>query len=163
MKINKIFANPGSISQYSYSSGSVDGSTAFITLENLGDVLMATAPATGINISHAVDYSITKALDSNFLVSSFGFAPVSIVINGLSAYSSWCGNSTASGDSTITGFFYKYNVADNYKYRIRAAIKRGSSKEEFYCVMLSLSLMASSDRTPGAEQYTLTLIGARIN
>lgn len=143
----------------------VDGGTTYITLaadggEKLRDVLITTAPANRISIDESVDFSLHKALSGNFLVSSFGYKPVTITINGLDIYQDTCG--TYTGKETVQSFYDKWNVHANKNARIIVGMATaGGSGRSYSCVLVSLQRVTAQElEVSGVGKYVMTLYGA---
>lgn len=147
-----------------------DGYVAFITIyDTEGDkVWLARAPITGVNIKQLADYSVTKALDNDFLVTTFGDTPVQIDLTGLNIYNM---NGCAITDSKesraqVLAYYKKKKISSNLKIRFDISIATGSGgpSATFRCVLVSLNV--KNDASSGAMDtgnrlysYAMTFIG----
>lgn len=143
----------------------IDGGTTYITLAadgglNLQNILITTAPANRISIDESVDFSLNKALSGDFLVSSFGYKPVMITINGLDIYQDTC--TSASNKETVQSFYDKWNVHANKNARIIVGMATsGSSGRSYSCVLVSLQRITAQElEVAGVGKYVMTLYGA---
>ncbi len=163
----KIFNPLGGFSETQISQDD----SAFITISkvNAGDILLARAPVTSIDIQQLTDYSLTKSLDNNFLVTTFGDTPVKIELRGINIYNlNGCQLGKTNADKTQIMSFYKKNkVSTDLEARFDLAIKGGKDEETpvFRCVIVSLRVMNNGQQqgVPTGHllyDYTMTLIGA---
>ena len=142
---------------------------AFITFvgesagAKLSEVLFASAPVTGVKITQTVDYSITKALDKDFLIAAFGDQPVSIVLEGLSIYATSPDNYTPDADA-LPNFYKEYRISKNQDSRVKVGIAGlNSGGAAFTCAVVGLEMSASSSTiSSGLGSYKLILIGVEI-
>lgn len=156
----------------SYTGGisrqTLPGNTTYITLwadggEALSGLLSTSAPAEQIRIDAGVDYSFNKSLDGDFLVSTFGYRPVMIVINGLDIYNDTCVTLAGGNRETVQSFFDKWNVHANKKARINVGMaSAGSSGVAYKCVLVELKRESAQELTAGGVgRYTMVLYGVR--
>lgn len=145
------------------------GNTTYITFmaeggSALGKLLAATAPAEQISIDAGVDFALSKSLAGDFLVSTFGYKPVTIVISGLDIYSDPCLVAAGGGQDTVQSFFDKWNVHVNKKARIDVGMaSAGSSGVAYRCVLVSLRRASAQELTGGGVgRYVMTLYGAKV-
>lgn len=136
---------------------------AFITLvgtapgTSLNNILMATAPITGVTIAQKGDNAFNKSLNSDFAVACFGDLPVSITIKGLCLYSSGCLRTTATAQ-TIPDFYKKFKLSKNSSARVKVSISWAASGVAFKCVLTGMQLDATSQARESCS-YTLTFTG----
>lgn len=154
-----LMNNGGGITRHT-----IDGGTTYITLaadggEKLRNILITTAPANRISIDESVDFSLNKALSGDFLVSSFGYKPVMITINGLDIYQDNC---TSGSKETVQSFYDKWNVHANKNARIVVGMATaGSSGRSYSCVLVSLQRVTAQElEVSGVGKYVMTLYGA---
>lgn len=137
---------------------------AFITFtDDLKKVITATAPVTGVRVMQRVDFSITKSLSRDFLISAFGDQPVQIVISGMSIYAASCPD---DGDSSnaIPKFYRQNRISTDLDKRVQVGIAGlGSSSQAFNCAVVGLDLESNSENAQsGTNTYTLTLVGVEL-
>lgn len=128
-------------------------------------VQLAMAPVTGVDIQQMTDYSITKSLDKDFLIATFGDTPVQITLRGVNFFN--LGDCYKGNAYRYISDFYDDNKLSSNK-NIRFDVAIASSKSNavaFRCVLVGLSL--ANDTTTHAGQimasYTLSFIGVRKN
>lgn len=147
-----------------------DGYVAFITIyDTEGDkVWLARAPITGVNIKQLADYSVTKALDNDFLVTTFGDTPVQIDLTGMNIYNMNGCNivDSAASKAQILSYYKKKKISSNLKIRFDISIATGSGgpSSTFRCVLVALNV--KNDASSGAMDtgnrlysYAMTFIG----
>lgn len=146
--------------------------TAFITLSKVGgkSYLLAKAPVKGVDIRQLTDFSVTKSLDYDFLVTTFGDTPTQIEISGLSFFNlNGCPLSaqSASDHDQIMNFYDKNKISSNLSARFDVAVAPVSRSKTsvFRCVIVGLRVTNSAS---GPEQagnisynYTLSLVGVK--
>lgn len=138
--------------------------TAFITFtDNLKKVITATAPVTGVRVMQRVDFSVTKSLSKDFLISAFGDQPVQIVISGLSIYAASCPDDN-DPTNAIPKFYRENRISTDLNKRVQIGIAGlGSSNQAFNCAVVGLDLEANSENAQsGTNTYTLTLVGVEL-
>lgn len=141
---------------------------AFITFvgtkgKALTDVIVASAPMTAVQIGQKVDYSITKALGKDFLISAFGDQPVVITIDGMSIYAPDSTSHTADAKAIPT--FYKNNrLSTDINNRVQVGIAGlAGGAQAFSCAIISLELSATSAASvSGMCGYKLVMIGVEL-
>lgn len=145
------------------------GNTTYITFQAdagnaLGAVLAATAPAEQVRIDEGVDFALNKSLAGDFLVSTFGYRPVVIVISGLDIYNDPCLMNEGKGQETVQSFFDKWNVHANKKARIDVGLaSAGGAGIAYRCVLVDLKRISAQELTGGGVgRYTMTLYGAKV-
>jgi hypothetical protein len=145
------------------------GDTAYITLwgddgDALNDILTTTAPAEQIRVESGVDFALNKSLAGDFLVSTFGYKPVLIVISGLDIYKDPCQDKYGDSVETVQSFFNRWNVHANKKARINVGMaSAGSTGVAYRCVLVDLKRVTAQElKVGGVGRYTMTLYGTRI-
>lgn len=130
----------------------------------MSKLLAATAPAEQIRVDAGVDFSLSKSLAGDFLVSTFGYRPVMIVISGLDIYNDPCLIASGEGQETVQSFFDKWNVHANKTARIDVGMaSAGSSGVAYRCVLVDLKRMSAQELTGGGVgRYVMTLYGAKV-
>ena len=125
-------------------------------------VHLAMAPVTGVEIQQLTDYSVTKSLDTDFLVATFGDNPVQITLRGVNFF-----NVSGCGEQQYISDFYDSNkLSTNKNARFDVAIASNKTNTvAFRCVLVGMTM--SHDTTVHAGQimynYTLSFIGVRKN
>ena len=149
------------------STGKQVANVAYITIAEAGgdNIVLGYAPITGVDIKQLTDFSVTKSLDRDFLIATFGDTPVQITLKGLNFFNlngcTLLGNS-ASNDQIME--FYKKNrlSTDRFKrFDIAIAISTNNTVV-FRCVIVGLDTQntASQDGLSNMlYSYTMTLIG----
>lgn len=154
---NSIFHTHGYIHQQTTSDGP---SEAFITLADLGTVISAKAPATGVDIKMAADSTITKALNKDFLITAFGDQPVYITISGMQITYIPESCKGAGGKQSVMDFYMQNKVSNDPSKRIDVSIIAGGNSHAFKCAIMNLDIQ---NDTQGAEygfcRYKITLVG----
>ena len=146
--------------------------TAFITLSKVGgkSYLLAKAPVKGVDIRQLTDFSVTKSLDYDFLVTTFGDTPTQIEISGLSFFNlNGCPlNPQSSKDhDQVMNFYDKNKISSNLSARFDVAVApvSGTKTSVFRCVIVGLRVTNSSADSGQAGNvsynYTLSLVGVR--
>ena len=169
---DKHFMNPlGGISQSIIKS---TDNIAFITITvnstgsgktgtGMSKVQLAMAPVTGVEIQQMSDYSVTKSLDQDFLISTFGDTPVQITLRGVNFFNLGdCYQGKAY--KYISDFYDDNKVSSNKNIRFDVAIASAKTKAvAFRCVLVGLN-MVNDTNTPAGQimyNYTLSFIGVR--
>lgn len=176
-KLN-IFAPLGAVSQ-----NVLKGASSFITIKRVTNrdpattkmqrtsinTLLASAPATSISIQQLTDFSITKALDNDFLVTAFGDTPVKIELKGINiigidnCYLEEKNSETVK--TQILDFYAKHKVSADLQARFDVAISNGPNQPAscFRCVIVALNVVNSNQSGVNAihkmYDYSLSLIG----
>jgi hypothetical protein len=130
----------------------------------LGAVLMSTAPASRIRITEGVDYTLSKSLSGDFLVSTFGHKPLTIEIDGFDIFYDRC--KVAADKPTVQAFYDKWNVHVNKDARINVGMAGASGAGTAYrCVLVALTRSTdavSGLDTEGVGSYNMVLLGAQL-
>ena len=130
------------------------------------NVFIGNAPKTGIVIKRLTDHNVTKSLGGDFLLSTFGDAPVDIQLSGLNIFATKCdlGLGTPEYDD-IMDFYEKNKVSTNPKKRIDITVSSGASKpgKVFRCALIRMTAQSANDPEISNLLYTysLSLIGVR--
>lgn len=162
----QIFSPFGSFSRHFIAPQGAN--VAYITISKAGgdDIILGYAPITGVDIRQLTDFSVTKSLNRDFLVATFGDTPVQITIKGLNFFNL---NGCALKDDDVGSReqimdFYKQNKLSAAPYdRFDVAItKSGETAVSFRCVIVGLDTQNEST-TDGTSnlfyRYTMSLIG----
>lgn len=174
----KIFDALGGISQ-----NVLKGASSFIALIKVANnaaattriagisSILASAPATAITIQQLTDFSLTKSLDNDFLVTAFGDTPVKIELKGINIIGiDNCyldGSSAESAKTQILNFYDKNKVSANLQARFDLAISNGPKQPAscFRCVIVALNVSNSNQSGINAihktYDYSMSLIGVR--
>jgi hypothetical protein len=162
----QIFSPTGSISTYKQVA---DGKKAYITLSAVGSeqgLLVGSAPITGVDIKQLTDYSVTKSLNKDFLVATFGDTPIQITLHGLNFFNmNGCAlNMGDEADNRQILDFYKENrLSTDPSKRFDVAIASDESATvSFRCVIVGLTTQnqSASDGTNNrVYDYSMSLIG----
>ena len=136
-------------------------SEAFITLADLGTVISAKAPATGVDIKMATDSTITKALNKDFLITAFGDQPVYITISGMQiTYVPGDCEGVTNEKKSVMDFYVQNKVSNDPSKRIDVSIIAGGNSHAFKCAIMNLDIQ---NDTQGSEygfcRYKITLVG----
>jgi hypothetical protein len=173
MKTYNIFNPYGSVNRtpitYTDAKGQQVKNVSFITLSEAGgdNIVLGYAPITGVKIRRLTDYSVTKSLDDDFLVATFGDTPTSIVISGMNFFN--INGCELSGDNEskaqIMDFYENNKISTDKTKRFDVAIANSkSSTVGFRCVIVGLDL-ANESRGDGLSNvmynYTMQLIGVK--
>ena len=163
-----VFNPMGSISQSVFINPSQTKFNAFIVITpiNSDDKLLGTAPVTGVTIQQLTDFSITKSLDNDFLVSTFGDTPTKITLKGLSFFN-LNGCALEDGDASrqqILDFYKTYRVSTDINNRVDISISKGDRTPPvaFRCVIVGLDTQNQSTGDGISNfmySYTMQLIG----
>ena len=164
----KIFNRLGGVSETVVNSNK---NTAFITMSKVGgpDLLLARAPVTSVDVSQITDFSITKSLDYDFLVTTFGDTPTKIEIQGISFFNlNGCALNPSSNTAhqQIMTFYDKNKLSANLSARFDVAIAPVSKNKAsvFRCVIVGLRVGNNAGRQEGPNvsyTYTLSLVGVK--
>ncbi len=167
MSSRSIFSGTGGISRHSLVTHEKNKPSAFITITTTsGDFLHGVAPVTGVLINQLTDFSVTKSLDKDFLVATFGDTPVRITLKGINFFNlNGCdlGQSRLSKKQILN--FYKDNrVSTNINNRVDISIATGKNEPavSFRCIITGLDVQnnASNDGTSNVYyEYGMSLIG----
>jgi hypothetical protein len=159
-----LFSPVGSVNKAQLTDSS---KVAYITIsEAYGDnIILGYAPITGVDIKQLTDYSVTKSLFGDFLVSTFGDTPVMITLRGLNFFNiNGCLLTGQKESKTQIMDFYKENrVSSAPSKRFDISIATSStSTSAFRCVIVGLDTqnMSTDDGISNIlYNYTMTLIG----
>ena len=163
-----IFNPRGSVSRALLDTHEKNKIQSFITITSVGKsgILLGSAPVTGVQISQLTDFSVTKSLDMDFLVATFGDTPTRIQISGLSFFNlNGCNLGNTRADNQQIMNFYKENKLSNRnsnRVDISIASGVGEPPVAFRCVIVGLETknQASDGGVSNiAYSYTMTLIG----
>ena len=167
---SNVFNPLGGISQSVFINRSQRAFNAFIVISPIDsdgtEDLLATAPVTGVLIQQLTDFSVTKSLDKDFLISTFGDTPTKITLKGLSFFN-LTGCAIGSGDVTrqqVLDFYKKYRISTNINNRVDISISKGEREAPvaFRCAIVGLDTQNQSTGdglSNLAYNYTLQLIG----
>lgn len=169
-KMKPFFGPLGDINTYTYPGSE---GRAFFTMAPVNEkgtnksYLTGAMPVTGIQISEGVDYSLTKSLSQDFLLSAFGDAPVTIVLRGISFDEvPVCLPTTqaASGNSQqdrAMEFYDKYKLSADISNRVDIGISTTSIS--YRCALVNMEAQKSGEGNGNQNiyNYTLKLIGVR--
>ena len=144
----------------------------FITLSwwvtnSLRRMAIARAPITGVRIKSEVDYSVTQALEGDFLLASFGNRPVDITLDGLYIYDTvGCDESfltrtiKATWHITLPELYAKTRVSEHPEQRIQVDI---ANKGVYICAVVGLEMWTDANSSyTGIVKYKLHLIGTDL-
>lgn len=155
--MGNIFHTHGYIQKQTIPDGPSD---AFITLADLGTVISAKAPATGVDIKMAADSTITKALNKDFLITAFGDQPVYITISGMQITYMPGTCKGANEKQSVMDFYVQNKVSNDPSKRIDVSIIAGGNSHAFKCAIMNLDIQ---NDTQGSEfgfcRYKITLVG----
>jgi hypothetical protein len=174
-----IFPQTGGLSQ-----NIIKGACAFISIvkvsqgsaattrTGIGSILAsATTPSTAINIQQLTDFSLTKSLDNDFLVTAFGDTPVKIELKGINIIGiDNCyldGSRSEAARSQILEFYDKNKVSSDHTARFDVAISNGPRQKAscFRCVIVGLNVSNSNQSGVNAVNkmydYSMSLIGVK--
>lgn len=167
-KRRNIFSPQGSISRSLLDTHSHNKTQAFITISSVGKsgILLGSAPVTGVKISQLTDFSVTKSLDMDFLVATFGDTPTRIQINGLSFFNlNGCniGNSKLDNQQ-ILNFYRENKLSNKSTNRVDVSIASGVGEPPvaFRCVIVGLDTQNQATENGVSNisySYTMTLVG----
>lgn len=163
-----IFKPSGSISRSTLTPSERDKFQAFITITVAGSdtILLGTIPVTGVRINQLTDFSVTKSLDRDFLVSTFGDTPTRIQLDGLSFFNMNGCDLTGSGSDNkqIMNFYRENRLSTDINKRIDISIASGAGEPPvaFRTVIVGLDTINKSNSDGISNivyNYTMTLIG----
>ena len=166
-EIKNIFNPVGGLSQSTFINADQTPFNAFITIFSVatGDRLLGTAPVTGVLIQQLTDFSLTKSLNKDFLVATFGDTPTKIQLKGISFFNlNGCSLSGKKANQQILAFYKKNKISTNINNRVDIAIAEGKDKAPvaFRCVIVGLDSQnqSSADGIGNSMyDYTMQLIG----
>lgn len=129
------------------------------------DKLYATMPVTGVVVQQGVDMSISKTLNSDFLVSEFGDHPVQITLAGINFFG-MCNGGAKEQHKQIMDFYEKWKLSSNIYNRVDVSITPSASPNSgaFRCVLMKMRTTAPGMDGQGlaaAYKYEMNLIGVR--
>ena len=145
----------------------VPGSKTIITLQSDATTIIMQAPITGVKISQSADYSLTKSLANDFLITAFGDQPVHITLRGLSIVTckdTAVTNKKQQASGQILKFYEDNKISANPEKRIDVGIAGlGDGSKAFRCALISMTIdTAAIDVQPSPGYgYTLELVGIR--
>ena len=163
-----IFKPSGSINWSSLTTGEHDKFQAFITITVAGSntILLGKTPVTGVQIGQLTDFSITKSLDNDFLVATFGDTPTRIQLKGLSFFNLNGCPLTGSAESKkqIMNFYKENKLSTDIHKRLDISIASGVGEPPvaFRTVLVGLETQNNASDTGSSNRvysYTMTLIG----
>jgi len=141
---------------------------AFITITATGtsNILLGRAPVTGVHIKQLTDFSVTKSLNRDFLVSVFGDTPTDIQLNGISFFNlNGCPlTGTVQSREQVLNFYKRYKLSTDIQNRVDIAIASGTGETPvaFRCVLLGLETKNTSSEDGVGNicyNYSMSLIG----
>ena len=162
-----LFKPYGSISRSILVDGANNFNT-FITISSVGggSILLGAAPVTGVSIQQLTDFSVTKSLDKDFLVATFGDTPVKITLSGISFFNlNGCRlNGSRKSNKQIMDFYRENKLSNRRSKRVDVSIASGAGETPvvFRCVIVALDTQNQADETGISNMlysYTMTLIG----
>lgn len=131
------------------------------------EALYGNLPVSGLTIDQAVDHSIAKTLNKDFVISEFGDTPVQIVMNGVSFYGECTGSTDGWGNNNeqIMDFYEKNKLSKDPKARLKLSITPGKTESgTFTCVLIKMRavgpLLDKNGSVP-VYSYNITLIGVK--
>ena len=129
------------------------------------DKLYAYMPVTGVLVNQSVDMSISKTLNSDFLVSEFGDHPVQITLTGIDFFGATC-DSEQKKHQQILDFYQKWKLSTNINNRIDVSITQAASPVNgaFRCILMKMKTTAPGMDGQGLApvyRYEIDLIGVR--
>lgn len=163
-----LFRPFGSVSWSTLATPEQNGYQAFIavTVADSDEMLLGAVPITGVRINQLTDFSVTKSLDRDFLVTTFGDTPTRIQLEGLTIFNlNGCDLTNSSKDRRQIMNFYKENkVSSDLSKRIDISIASGAGEPpvSFRTVLVGLDTVNKSNETGLSNvlaNYTMTLIG----
>ena len=170
-QLKNIFNPFGSVYKtpliYTDNSGQQITNVAFITISEAGGdtIVLGYAPITGVAIRQLTDYSITKSLNKDFLVATFGDTPTQITISGINFFN--INGCELAGDTEskeqIMDFYSKNKLSADRNKRFDVAIAASrDSTAAFRCVIVGLDTQ-NQYSTDGLSnvmyKYTMQLVG----
>ena len=167
-KQGNIFKPSGSVNWSTLATPEKDKFQAYITITVADNdtKLLCRAPITGVRISQLTDFSVTKSLDRDFLVATFGDTPTRIQLDGLTFFNlNGCPMNNTKGDKQQIMTFYKKNkVSTDISKRLDISIASGVGEPavSFRTVLVGLDTVNKSDESGMSNvmaTYTMTLIG----
>ena len=130
--------------------------------ETMKDVLLGCAPATGITIDQTVDYSISKSLQRDFIVDTFGDSPTKITLDGVEFLTTSCGEKAKTDTKTIEKFYDENKLSSDNTKRVQLGLSTHGPAAAFTCVLVSMrSTVGQAEAKNMSIKYSLTLIGVR--
>jgi hypothetical protein len=127
------------------------------------NVVLATAPILGLSVEERADCSITKALNGDFVIASFGDTPVKLTISGVSILYTICQDrdNKATKGSSVASFFKSNKISTDATKRIKVAIASSPTDTTTYtCALIGYDTSFNEEYNEyNASRYTLHLIG----
>lgn len=164
MSIN-IFPNGGRVEAHQVTDTTSPAYARLVLTDSSSStILIATAPMLGITIEERADCNVTKALDGNFLITSFGDSPVKINITGMNILKKICNNTDESTYTSMSAFFDKNKVSADVHKRIKLIIATSYSETKSYvCAIIGYdTVFREDDNEFGINTYSLHLIGVAV-
>ena len=165
---NNLFSPFGSVNRSTLATPEQNGFQAFITITvaDSDEILLGMVPVTGVRISQLTDFSVTKSLDRDFLVATFGDTPTRIQLDGLTFFNlNGCTFTGSKGEKQQIMNFYKENrLSTDITKRIDISIASGAGEVPvaFRTVLVGLDTVNKSTEAGLSNvmaNYTMTLIG----
>lgn len=163
-----IFGPFGSINKSILATPEQSGFQSFITITvaDSDEILLGMVPVTGVRINQLTDFSLTKSLDRDFLVATFGDTPTRIQLDGLTFFNlNGCALTGSKGEKQQIMNFYKENrLSTDINKRIDISIASGAGEVPvaFRTVLVGLDTANKSNEAGLSNvmaNYTMTLIG----
>jgi hypothetical protein len=138
-------------------------SSVYFTLSSssgnaLKALFMGSAPATHVSITEAVDYDLHKAMNGGYVVASFGYAPVKIIMSGVDIYADAA--NCVRYNSDIKGWWDRYNLHAAPDERVELGIYSRDGTAVYSCIVINIVREANGS-TGNYGAYQITLIGVR--
>lgn len=165
---NNLFNPFGSVNWSTLATPEQNGYQAFITITvaDSDAILLGMVPVTGVRINQLTDFSVTKSLDRDFLVTTFGDTPTRIQLDGLTFFNlNGCSLTGSKSDRKQIMNFYKENkLSTDLSKRIDISIASGAGEApvSFRTVLVGLDTVNKSNESGLSNvmaNYTMTLIG----
>ena len=131
--------------------------------------LFGNLPVSGLTVDQAVDHTISKTLNRDFVISEFGDTPVQIVMNGVSFYGDCEGAADGWGNTNeqIMDFYEKNKLSKDPSARFTLSITPGQTEcGTFTCVLIKMKAIGPAMERQGTVpvySYNITLIGVRAS
>ena len=163
-----LFRPSGSVGWSTLATPQQDKFQAYITITVAGNdtMLLCRAPITGVRINQLTDFSVTKSLDRDFLVATFGDTPTRIQLEGLTFFNlNGCRLFNSKGDKKQIMNFYKENrLSTDPSKRLDISIASGVGEPavSFRTVLVGLDTVNKASENGVSNvlaNYTMTLIG----
>lgn len=138
-------------------------------------LITAHAPVLRCRVNESVDYSIGKALSSDFIVTSFGDLPVELSISGMTIMEVSCGSTSATNPDKgndnanktktlkLSELWNKYSFSSNPDVRFSIGISTNSGSFAYKCILLKATLDADEHTIPiNGTNYQFVFYGVRL-